>query len=43
MLHLETIECKPLRPGNEWKLIAVSFGAGFLMGVVTAILIGCSI
>ena len=47
MLHLEVIDCKPLRKGNEkgneWKLIAAMFGVGFLLGTACAVVISCSI
>lgn len=43
MLHLEIIDCKPLRKGNEWKLIAAMFGVGFLLGTACAVVISCSI
>lgn len=43
MLYLEVIDCKPLRKGNEWKLIAVMFGIGFLLGAACAVAINCSI
>ncbi len=43
MLNLEFIDCDPLRKGNEWKLIAVMFGIGFLLGTACAIVINCSI
>ena len=43
MLHLEITDCKPLRKGNEWKLIAVMFGIGFLLGTACAVVISCSV
>ena len=43
MQHLEITDCKPFRTGNEWKLIAVMFGIGFLLGTACAVVISCSV
>lgn len=43
MLNLDTIECDPLRRGNEWQLICIAFGIGCILGAVAAVALSFSI